>query len=60
MKPITLTLSPEQAHNAIVLWDIALKHPDGGIKIMREVVLLVDIVNLAVAEAQKPDAPPDS
>lgn len=59
MKPITPTLSPEQAHNAIVLWDLALKHPDGGVKVMKAVNDLVDIVNLAVVEANKPDAPPD-
>lgn len=58
MKPITLALTPEEANNALVLFDVALRHPtDGGIKAMNAVKPIADKINLAVTEAQKPDEP---
>lgn len=57
MKPITVQLSPEEANNAVVLWDLAVRHPEGGIKAARAAIPLIDKINVAVSEAQKPDAP---
>ena len=55
MKPILLTLTPEEAHNVVVLFDMALKHPDGGVKVIKAVDPLLDKINAAVQESQKPD-----
>lgn len=57
MKPIVLHLTPEDAHNNLVLIDLALKHPDGGIKVMKAAIAITDKINAAVAESQKPDEP---
>lgn len=51
---IKLELTPEEAQNVIGLFDMALKHPEGGVKIMRAVVALTDKIHLAVALANKP------
>lgn len=51
---IVITLTPEEAHNIVVLLDMALKHPDGGIKVMKAVVPIVDKVRTAVAKANQP------
>lgn len=52
---IKLELTPEEAHNTLVLIDLALKHPtEGGIKLMKPVMALTDKINSAVALANKP------
>lgn len=51
---IVITLTPEEAHNLLVLLDLSLKHPDGGIKVMKAVVPLADKINQAVAKANQP------
>lgn len=51
---IVLELTPEEAHNTIVLFDLALKHPDGGVRVMKAVVALTDKINAAVAKANQP------
>jgi len=55
MKPIVIELGPEEAHNCVVLLDLALKHPDGGVKVMNAVKPILDKINAAVQESQKPD-----
>lgn len=50
---IVITLTPEEAHNTVVLLDLALKHPDGGIKVMNAVVPIVDKINQATIESQR-------
>lgn len=51
---IVLELTPEEAHNTIVLFDLALKHHDGGVKVMKAVVAVADKINAAVAKANQP------
>lgn len=51
---INIELTPEEAHNTLVLFDLALKHPDGGIKVMKAVAPIVDKVQAAVAKANQP------
>lgn len=57
MKPIVVTLTPEEAHNALVLIDLALKHKNGGVKVAKAALALIDKIQAATIEAQKPDAP---
>lgn len=52
MSLIVVKLTPEDAHNNLVLIDLALKHPDGGIKVMKAAIAITDKINAAVAEAQ--------
>lgn len=47
MKAITIELTPEEAHNLLVMFDLALKHPEGGIKIIKACGVIVDKVNSA-------------
>jgi len=52
MKPILVELTPDEAHNTIVLLDIALRHPtEGGVKLMNVVKLLLDKINAAYDES---------
>lgn len=51
---ISIELTPEEAHNLLVLLDMALKHPDGGIKVMKAVAPIVDKVQSSVAKANQP------
>lgn len=57
MKPIIVTLTPEEAHNALVLIDLALKSKNGGIKVAKAAMAIIDKIQTATLEAQKPDAP---
>lgn len=57
MKPIIVTFTPENAHNNLVLIDLALKSKKGGIKVAKAAMALIDLIQQATAEAQKPDAP---
>lgn len=51
---ITPQFTPEEAHNNLVLIDLALKNPNGGgIAIMVAAHALVDKINAAVTESQR-------
>lgn len=62
MKSITIHLSPEEAHNSMVLIDLALKHPEGGIKVLKAANAIVDKINAAVVASKEniPCGPPDA
>lgn len=51
MKPIILTLTPEEAQSLMAIVDLALKH--SGVVIMVAAHALVDKLQAAVAESQK-------
>lgn len=56
---IKLELTPEEAHNNVVFIDLALKHPDGGVKILNAAKPILDKIKAAVALAnEKEKAPP--
>lgn len=54
---IQLELTPEQAHNNILLIDLAVKSNKGGVKVARPAMELVDLIQAAVQHAQKNEPP---
>lgn len=53
MKPILIELTPEESHNLLVLLDLSLKHPDGGVKVLNAVKPILDKIQAAVALANE-------
>lgn len=58
MKAITIELTPEEAHNLLVMLDMALKHSEGGIKILKPASAIADKINNACKDEPRPEAPP--
>lgn len=50
---IKLELTPEESHHLLVLLDLSLKHPDGGIKVINAVKPILDKIQAAVALANE-------
>lgn len=50
---IKLELTPEESHNLLVLLDLSLKHPEGGVKVMNAVKPILDKIQAAVALANE-------
>lgn len=52
MQPILVSFTPEEAHNLLVITDLALKHGDGGVKIIKAANAIVDKIQAAVSQAK--------